>query len=501
MMRWYTTLVLVLSFAVAGVALASEQSDLLTKHGLVPFHEGRYQQALTLFTQAVEADREDPYAHYYKGVTEGRLEHWDAAVADLQEAMRIKPDLTQGALELGVALVKTGQYETAKRWLTQAQQAPDLATTASFYLGLAQLQLGELAKARESLQRAAAGTAADPQLAATVRYYQGVVEARAGNQEEAKAKFEQVVAASPDSDIGRQAHAFLVGLQEGGAPTLRRYHLYAGTGLEYDSNIILAPSDEKAAAGFGSQSDGRAILLAGGSYNFWRAEHVQLSGGYDFFQSLHFHLNQFNIQDHRASLSLSGNSGIFEGGVLGGYDYYLRQTDSFLQQAEAFPWLRISEPGLGRTEVFFRFRWRDFKERAVAQVLDSNTYMTGFDQFFHFASPDRYCVLGYRFNAVDTINGAVNVFAYNGNQVRAGLGWALPWEIPASLDFTYRFKNYAPASGGRDDNEYRLMLSAQKQVAPYTFLTFAYFGTFNESNKAAFQYDRQIVSLAVQVRY
>jgi hypothetical protein len=105
---------------------------------------------------------------------------------------------------------------------------------------------------------------------------------------------------------------------------LRRYQLYGGTGLEYDSNVVLAPLDGEVAVGFGTQADGRAIFLAGGRYQIWRAQHVQLGVGYDFFQSLHFELTEFNMQDHRPSLAVTGAVGLVDGGVLGAYDYYLR---------------------------------------------------------------------------------------------------------------------------------------------------------------------------------
>ena len=479
-------------------ALASEESELLTKRGLVLLHQERYAEALTLFTHALEVDPSDVYARYYKGVTEGRLEQWPAAVSDLSAVMATKPNLTQGALELGVALLHSGESAAAVEWLAKAQQVPELDAAASFYLGIAQLRLGELVAAREALQRSAAR---DPRFAPTCRYYLGVVEARSGNPEKARELFEEVVASSPESAIGREASEFLVGMQEGEQPTLRRYQFYGGTGLEYDSNIVLAPLDGEAGAVFGKQSDGRAVFLAGGRYALWRAERAELTAGYDFFQSLHFDLSEFNMQDHRGSLAVTGSVGLVDGGVMGAYDYYLRDGQSFLQQGEAFPWFRINEPGIGRTEVLFRMQRRDFKVASLRTLLDSFTYLTGFDQFVNLWSPERYVVAGYRFDSVVPTDGAVSVFAYNGNQVRVGLGGTLPFEIAAELDFAYRNKDYARASDGRVDNEYRIIFAADRQVFTYTFLTLAYLGTFNESNQSVFEYNRHIVSLSAQVRF
>src|SRR5262249_57477813 len=95
-----------------------------------------------------------------------------------------------------------------------------------------------------------------------------------------------VAATSPESAIGREASDFLAAVQQGAVPTLRRYQLYGGTGLEYDSNVVLAPLNGEAAVGFGTQADGRAIFLAGGRYELWRAQNVQLGARYHFFHCL-----------------------------------------------------------------------------------------------------------------------------------------------------------------------------------------------------------------------
>ena len=427
-----------------------EEAALLTGRGLVLFHAERYAEALPLFTQAAAIDPDDVYILYYKGVTEGRLEQWPAAVTDLRAVMAKRPDLSQAALELGVALLHDGQAAEAAVWLAQAQQVPDLDAAASFYLGIAQLRSGDLATARQNLERAAAR---DPQYTVASRYYQGVVEVRSGNQDRAIELFQYVAATSPESAIGREASDFLAAVQTGAHPTLRRYQLYGGTGLEYDSNVVLAPLNGEAAVGFGTQEDGRAIFLAGGRYELWRGGNVQVGAGYDFFQSLYFNLTQFNMQEHRPSLAVTSEVGRFEGGMLAAYDYFLRDGQSFLQQVEALPWGRVNEPGFGRTDLFFRMQWRDFKVASLAPLLDSYTYLAGIDQLVDLGSPDRYAVAGYRFDTMVPTAGAVSVFAYNGNLVRAGVGGLLPLDIAAELDFTYRNKNYAPASQGREDDE------------------------------------------------
>jgi tetratricopeptide (TPR) repeat protein len=509
--RWVTVLALALFSAVT--TLASEQIELLTTRGVVEFHQGlnaeaaqqpveataHYRAALALFTQALEAEPADVYARYYRGVTEGRLEQWDAAIADLRGVVERDSTISQARLELGIALVKSGHDDEAIDVLTAAQQVSDLDAAASFYLGMAQLHRHELSAARENFGRAAR---ADPEFTAVCRYYEGLVELQAGNLETATERFEYVAQeARPDSAIRREAREFLIGLQQGDWPTQRRYQLYAGAGLAYDSNVQLAPTSEQLGTGFGKRSDGLAVISAGGNYFLWQAPHAQLSAGYDFFQSLYFDLTDFNLQEHRATLQATGGAGIVSGGVEGAFDYYLRQTNSFLAEGQVFPWLSVSEGEWGSTQVFYRLQRQDYKEAALRDALDSLENTVGIMQFLPLASPGRYAVAGYRYDVLTPADGAANVFMYHANQGWGGIGWLWPLAIATELDFAYRVKDFNPASGGRLDNEYRLVFTAQKPVARYTSVGLAYFGTFNQSNQPVFQYDRNIVSLTVQVRY
>src|SRR5262249_7134088 len=140
-----------------------------------------------------------------------------------------------------------------------------------------------------------------------------------------------------------------------------RYNLYGAVGFQYDSNVVLAPSGD-VIKGIGRQSDGRATIDVGGTYVPWRNEYTVLSVGYEFYQSLHFKLTDFNLQDHRPNIGIAVDAGIFQLGLQGRYDYYLLDTDSFLDEVTGLPWLAIPEGDIGRTELFYRLRRRQFRD-------------------------------------------------------------------------------------------------------------------------------------------
>ena len=128
-------------------------------------------------------------------------------------------------------------------------------------------------------------------------------------------------------------------------------------------------------------------------------------------------------------------------------------------------------------------------------------------QYFYLGSPDDYMFLGYRFDRDDPINGdaASKQFAYDGQEVSGGLGWALPAGITAELTYAYRYENYAPASDGRHDNQHDIIFLCRKDLTEHLALVGGYFGTINNSNNnfgnKEFDYKRHIGSVALEAGF
>jgi len=495
-------LVLVLVCVLGGVTHASEQSTRLYSRGLVEFHQGRYQAALQLFDQAVAADPQDSYARYYRAVTRGRLHDLNGAITDLRAALAVKPDFDQAALELGVALVQTGALREAIPWLKQAQRDPDADAHASLFLGLAQLRLNQLPEARKNLQRAAK----DPRQALAVTYYQGVLEYREGNPSAAEEHFATVAHSGEQSEIQHQAELFLKVIREA---AYAKFQLSGAVGFQYDSNVVLAPNSDviKEAAGISNQADGLATFAVSGAYELWRHKQTQLSVGYDFYQSLHFRLTEYNLQDNGPSIQLATTVGPVQFGVLGRYDYYLLSTDSFLQEGIALPWVTVIEPR-GRTEFFYRMRRRDFKQKAY-WVRNAFNHSTGVRQFVYVDTPGRYLSLAYRFDHEDPINNHPSLnadqYEYDGHEVAVGVGWTFPFDVSGEATYLYRHENYAPESDGRHDNQDQIIVLARRPLTPHLTAVIGYYGTINHSNNDAgdrrFQYNRHVGSVALEARF
>jgi len=494
-MKRLTLVTCVLTLACA--AGASQRSEQLYSRGLVEFHAQRTAEALRFFDQAVQADEQDLYARYYRGVTNGRLGNSAAAIADLRAVVAAQPTMTQASLELGVALVEAGANAEAVQWLERAQAVPALNARASLFLGIAQLRLQRTESARQNFHRAAA---ADPSLQPTAEYYEGVAYFQDREWGSAEKTFSAVIAARPDAAIGRASREFLDKMRGG---DVAAWHVYGRVGFEYDSNVVLAPSDDavKDAAGISRQEDGRAVFSVGGTYIPWRTERTQLSLGYELYQSVHFKLSDFDLQDHRPSAVFVLNDNYGRVGILGRYDFYLLEDQTFLQEATALPWIEIPERDLGSTVLFYRMRRRDFLKRPFSPQRDAFNHAAGLQQFIYLGSKERYLSAGYQFDREDPINHIGGQFAYDGHEADGGLGWAFPAEVTAELGYSYRHERYAKASNGRRDDEHDVVFVARKELTEHFALTLAYLRAMNDSTDTRFEYTRDIVSASVGVNF
>lgn len=500
-------------------AAASEESQALSARGLIELNAGRTEQARDLFDRAVAADPADPTARYQRGATRAKLGDYAGAAEDMRAALAARPDFPEAQLELGIALTELRKYAEAEPYLLWAQRSPPLEAQASFYLGIAQLRLDRLDAAQANFVRA---RTRDPELELSARYYEAVIAFREHQYDAAEAGFSTIVAARPESAIGRESAQFLDVLQRSRP---RKYSAFGALALEYDSNVTLAPSNPVAGSITG-QADGRFVINLGGRYTPFTLGPASLSLSYEFYQSLQFSLTQFNLQDHRPSAQLLFDFDHVLVGVLGRYDYYLLESSSFMQEATAYPWVAVREDGIGRTEVYARIQWRDYKLHSIDDTCpggSSGCDVPGFTQldgFYNYAGVRQVVDLGrtnaqvwfgYQLGFMTPDNLGIPQYEYGSNQLEIALRWPLPLAIVGEAGFRWEHQDYAPESATlspvgepRTDNDYRAVVSFQRplsEISDHLFVNAAWYGTFNDSNNALFQYNRQIGAIGTEVRF
>ena len=93
---------------------ASKQAFIENMQSLVSlFNEGHLQQALSAGQALARQYPDEPLIHNVVGAANKSLRHYDAAIASLTEAIRLKPDYAEAYSNLGAAFHDIGMYEEA----------------------------------------------------------------------------------------------------------------------------------------------------------------------------------------------------------------------------------------------------------------------------------------------------------------------------------------------------------------------------------------------------
>ena len=506
---------------------ANVRSQALYARGLVAFDAGQWQQAYRLFDQAVQADGTDALALYYRGLTQARRGLRPAAIQDLEAALKLKPTLPRAALDLGIAYFDAAQYPQAKTWLERAHQQGAERFTAAFFLGLTLYRLGDDSGAQTYLNEAKA----DPELRPSAQYYTGLALLRQGKTAAGRAELAQVTREQPQSEVGTAAQPY-AGAEARQPPSAasaqpkKPWSLYGELGFEYDSNVVIAPSDSSfKSAGISRQADGRAVLQAGGSYTLLDSDIGSLRAEYDFYQSVHFRLTEFDLQGHRVRLDAASPPGLISYGVSGTYDFYALDYQSFFQEALGTPWIAVAEGDAAATQLYYTVRGRDFFRQPYDPSRDAIDNAVGLRQYLALGSADRVLSFGYQFDAEQTLthgpNGQPIVctptlqtsgcggrdFDYKGNQFDAGVSLPILDVARAQLAYLFRLEDYQFPNSRlgfgprRHDNEHQFVVALTHDLTPHVALGLDYFGVINNSNVPDFDYDRNVVSVIVLVTF
>ena len=139
--------------------VATESASQHVQAGMAALQAGQQEVAVTEFEKATELDPKDPQSFFGLGIAHIRSKDYGSAIPPLKKALKLDPGLVAAHQPLGYALLAEGYAAEA---VTQFEAANDKTG-----LGIAQLEVGDLPNAVQSLQSAAAAQPNDPD----VMYY------------------------------------------------------------------------------------------------------------------------------------------------------------------------------------------------------------------------------------------------------------------------------------------------------------------------------------------
>jgi len=528
-----------LLFALAAAPVqANARSQQLYAKALLAFQAQKWEQAQLLLDEAAAADPDDAVVAYYRGLTNARLGFRDRAIADIEHALALRPDLQGAALDLGILYFEAGQYQPAGEWLERASRQPATHFSAALFLGLTKLRTGD----PEAAQPLFAEAAKDPSLRQAALYYQGVASIRAGNRDEGRALLGQVQAGPPDSETTQIAQQYLAaapGTAVAGED--KWWEVYANGGFGYDSNVTLTPDNvtigQRLAPGAPpftlvgcyslpncpgldrtGETDGFFAVGLGGKLRLLDTDLVDAWAGYDLYQSVHFQTSSFDLQNHEVHLDVATSlQGPLQFGVSGFYDFYLLDYATFYQQGRFVPWTTLFEGDIAATQVYYQLIGQDYLGSTTPGLgystrdpfnpfRDAWNNAFGIRQFFLLGAEDRFLSLGYQWDDNDPTSRDGTDFAYTDNIFDVRLDFGFLDRMRGTAGYAVDLQNYEHKNSRTDftkrrhDFSNQIVLRFVFDVTDYLSADLAYYGVINESNIPDFQYDRNIIQASVRVQ-
>jgi Flp pilus assembly protein TadD len=206
--------------ALALIQRVAATGDLRAKRTLGDMYRqaGRYSEAEAVFDELIAAHPDDWRLYFARGAVRMKLEHVDAAEADMQHAITLSPDQAEVLNYLGYSWVDRGAHLPEALTMIQhaAALSPDSAAIIDS-LGWAYFRMGDYQNALDALEHAVALAPG----VSTLNEHLGDVYWRLNRRIEARYQWRHALALSPDDADALRAKLAHGLPSEGGSHTAR----------------------------------------------------------------------------------------------------------------------------------------------------------------------------------------------------------------------------------------------------------------------------------------
>ena len=411
---------------------------------------------------------------------------------------------------------------TAFLWLALALVAPTTAVASDLSeietaRGEIAYHRGRYADALRSFQRAVEYDPND----ADAQYALGLTLAKLERWDEAEAAFARAAelrpgfaAASEARDLARKHIGKGLETQEatevakGVVPTAprKRWEIHATTGIQYDSNVLLAPRGH-ARGGVDNRGDFAGLLSGGARYDVVDRQDALVRLEYDLYQTLHPEIDSFDFRSQR--VRATGSKEILPWlwiGAQGGYNHFTLGPHSYLSEPYVMPFFSIIEKNWGVAQLSWRHDFDTFLSSPFHEVRDGRTDALATSQTFYLGEA-RALTLGYTYGGEHPNEAVGNDYQLVFHQGWVDYTFPLWWQLYADMMYLYRYDDYTKPNSvvdfrkTRADNEHHMFASLRRPINEHLTASLVYFGTVNPSNIALFDYRRNVVAATLTISY
>jgi tetratricopeptide (TPR) repeat protein len=399
-----------------------------------------------------------------KGIVSLDQQEYTEATQYLRAALKERPEDPSANLYLGIALINTGNEEEGEKLLKKALELEPLSPRTNLELG--------------------------------ILYY------KRGIHDEARDFFETVEDVASGTDLSDLAGDYIERIGERKVK-VKDWSISLTGGFQYDSNVVLEPSDGTLPEGISRKSDWRGVIYIDGKFTPAITDNLVVGPTYSFYQSFHTKLSDFNVQQHLPGIILNYtfNRNFFFR-ALYTYEYTTVGTEEYLSAHSISPAIVIAEGEGFFTTLRYAYQNKDFKDSDLFEnnsERDGSNNLAGITQYVPIG---RVAILslGYTYDHDTTDE---DYWSYNGHKGNVDLRLDLGQKWFVDLMGEYYAKDYRdeyPGTGEkRQDDTSTFSSTLMKTIGSNFDITVGWQYVKNKSNIDIFEYERNIVTCLLRI--
>ncbi|VAX32437.1 hypothetical protein MNBD_NITROSPIRAE02-107 [hydrothermal vent metagenome] len=390
-------------------------------------------------------------------INQGRTED---AVVLLKKALQLSPEDPEALYYAGIAYSRNGDYKEAENLFLQTLQMDETAANVYFELGRI--------------------------------YY---VTSRCDELEDLFSGYKDL---SVDNSLKENAAELVEGCRKKAEE--KPYWFNVSAGSQYDSNVILEPSNPPVSAE--RKSDSRAVLYLTSGAVLLKDRVIRLTLDYNFYQSLHMNLNEFNVQYHEITPALEVTfSEALRSSIGYSLEYTLLGSELYSRFNTLYAKFTVRESEKLSTDVIYEYGSHKYWD---SDIFKTNSIRSGYQNTVGIKQSlylKRLKGEMYYFSDFNRAN--EGYWAFNGQRLGAELAYKIIPPLYINVSSEYNERRYRDEFPGfqkrRLDKlqQYSLRLTYLISERVNVSITESYI--VNDSNLAIFDYRRNLTGIFLTI--
>jgi tetratricopeptide (TPR) repeat protein len=271
----------------------SPYDDVLVQKAAQDLQQENYDEALAGLTEAWQKGTHTPEKAFLLAQTYRQMLNYPKAKEYLEEALRLKPNLSQAQLMLADTLLALDRPKDALPILQSLEASGFEPGQVAFLRGMIETKEGRYSQALDYFQKAQQ----DPRMAQEAKFQASLALAALNRLKEARKSMEEAISINTRSQTADFANRYM-GILDKRLDEIKPFRATVTAGFEYDSNVTLQPGGAGAATQVSGQGDAVFTQTATFEYNLHAQGPFSLLTQYSYFQNFHPHLGNFDIISH-----------------------------------------------------------------------------------------------------------------------------------------------------------------------------------------------------------